>query len=159
MRKTCLRLVTVVSVLGVSVLPANSASTAAPKMNIRAIVELANKRSTYVAMLTPASANECLENMWGANPPPALLDWVATLMLTDLSNRAKVMRGELLKKEAEKQRQELYYSLEKLPPDHFNAVANYTDLTPAGSFGEDLVEVMDCQYREIAEALTISAAD
>jgi hypothetical protein len=133
--------------------PALSASAEPPALSFRDMVQQADARASYVAMVAPTIAKHCLETVWGAHPPDALRNWVADLMRIDLENRAKVLRGELQKQEADLLRQAKYYSLEDLPDDHFKAVATYADMTPSGRFGERLTQVMDCQYRAVAEAL------
>ncbi len=122
-------------------------------LSLRELVLVSDKRASYVSTVVPGIASRCMEREWGGHPPLALRDWISNLMLSDLQNRARVLRGELSKHEAEALREKLFLSLEELQPEIFETVATYARISPENGFGPPLLKVFDCQYRALAEAL------
>ena len=95
-----------------------------------------------------------MQQKWGDDPPLVLRDWLTLLLLSDLKNRAKVMRGEMSRQAAGDQRKLLFLSLAQLQPHEFNAVAVYAGFTPDAGFGPALTDVFECQYTALAKALS-----
>jgi hypothetical protein len=122
-------------------------------LSLRELVLASDKRASYVSTVVPGIASRCMEREWGGQPPLALRDWLSNLMLSDLQNRARVLRGDLSKQEAEELREKLFLSLEELQPEIFETVATYARISPENGFGPPLLKVFDCQYRSLAKAL------
>jgi hypothetical protein len=122
-------------------------------LSFRELVLVSDKRASYVSTVVPGIASHCMEQEWGNHPPLVLRDWLSNLMLSDLQNRARVLRGEISKQEAENVRENLFFSLEHLQPDVFATVATYARISPETGFGPPLFKVLDCQYRSLAKAL------
>jgi hypothetical protein len=114
---------------------------------------LAERRQAYVVAVAPGISTHCLQSQWGGNPPAALRDWFTLLLLSDLENRAKVMRGEMSRQSAVDERERVFLSLAGLPPHEFDAVAVYAGFTPEAGFGPALTDVFECQYKGLAKAL------
>jgi hypothetical protein len=118
------------------------------------LVELADRRPAFVAILLPSVTKHCMRTVWGQIPPKVFRTWAETLLLDDLANRAMVRQGTLTKDEAVARRQALFLSLEHVGPEALEAIGIYTSAKPGGEFGRDLTRVMDCQYRSVAAALS-----
>ena len=117
------------------------------------LVEAADQRHGFVAILAPAITKHCMRAVWGQTPPRLFRTWAETLLVDDLANRALVQKVELAKAEAVKPRRALFLSLEHVEPDDLEATAIYTSSRPQSRFGHDLTRVMDCQYKSMVAAL------
>ena len=129
------------------------AAAAGGRVSFQDLVVLAEQRQAYVAAVAPGISNRCLQTQWGDNSPVVLRDWLTLLLLSDLENWAKVMRGEMSRQAAGGQRERVFLSLAQLQPHEFDAVAVYAGFTSDAGFGRALTDVLECQYRDLAKAL------
>jgi hypothetical protein len=144
-----MRLVIVLAVLFGFAMPA----AAGRSLTFRELVAFADQRQAFVAAMAPAISDRCMQQQWGGNPPPALRDWLTGLILSDLGNRAKVMRGEISKQKAALYRKQQFFALEQIQHTELEAIAFYAGFSLEHGFGPSLLRVFACQYSALAKAL------